>query len=113
MAALGFQLGLRQKPLRLLTLLLVCMWTATMTVILDMGSARIGNVRIGTQAYDWTIQGFSGRRHHPAGAGALSGRRALRREARSLGRCRPGQPAPALRGGGWACRPVPGVPGGE
>ncbi|GGJ01912.1 bestrophin-like domain [Neoroseomonas lacus] len=60
MAALGFQLGLRQKPLRLLTLLLLCMWSATMTVILDMGSARIGNVRISTQALDWTIEGFQG-----------------------------------------------------
>lgn len=60
MAALGFQLGLRQRPLRLLTLLLLCMWTATTTAILDMGSARIGNVRAGTQAYDWTIEGFQG-----------------------------------------------------
>lgn len=60
MAALGFQLGLRQKPLRLLTLLLLLMWTATTTVILDMGSARVGNVRVGTQAFDWTIQGFQG-----------------------------------------------------
>jgi hypothetical protein len=60
MAALGFQLGLRQKPLRLLTLLLLCMWSATMTVILDMGSARIGSVRIGTQALDWTIESFQG-----------------------------------------------------
>lgn len=58
MAALGFQLGLRQRPLRMLTLLLLCMWTATTTVILDMGSARMGNVRVGTQAFDWTIQGF-------------------------------------------------------
>lgn len=60
MAALGFQLGLRQKPLRVLTLLLLCMWSATMTVILDLGSARIGNVRISTQALDWTIEGFKG-----------------------------------------------------
>ena len=60
MSALGFQLGLRQRPLRLLTLLLLCMWTATTTVILDMGSARIGNIRVSTQAYDWTIQGFRG-----------------------------------------------------
>ncbi|MEO3470455.1 hypothetical protein AAFN86_01220 [Roseomonas sp. CAU 1739] len=60
MSALGFQLGLRQRPLRLLTLLLLCMWTATTTVILDMGSARVGTIRVGTQAYDWTIQGFQG-----------------------------------------------------
>lgn len=60
MAALGFQLGLRQRPLRLLTFLLLGMWTATMTIILDMGSARVGAIRIGVQAYDWTIQGFHG-----------------------------------------------------
>lgn len=60
MAALGFQLGLRQKPLRLLTLALLCMWTATTTVILDMGSARLGNVRVPTYVFDWTIDGFQG-----------------------------------------------------
>lgn len=60
MAALGFQLGLRQKPLRVLTLLLLCMWTATMTIILDLGSARLGSIRISTMAYEWTIQGFEG-----------------------------------------------------
>lgn len=60
MAALGFQLGLRQKPVRVLTLLMIAMWTATTTVILDMGSARVGNFRIGTQAYEWTMQGFQG-----------------------------------------------------
>ena len=60
MAALGFQLGLRQKPLRLLCLLLIGMWTATMTTILDMGAARVGTIRVGAAAYDWTIQGFQG-----------------------------------------------------
>ena len=67
MAALGFQLGLRQKPLRLLTVLLLCMWSATMTVILDMGSARLGSIRIPTQALDWTIEGFRGGVTLPAG----------------------------------------------
>lgn len=60
MAALGFQLGLRQRPLRLLTLLLLGMWTANMTIILDMGAARIGSMRVDTRAYDWTIEGFRG-----------------------------------------------------
>ncbi len=58
MAALGFQLGIRQRPLRLLTFALLGMWTATTTVILDMGSARLGNVRVPTYVFDWTIQGF-------------------------------------------------------
>ncbi len=60
MAALGYQLGLRGRPLRLLSLLLIGMWTATTTVILDMGAARIGSIRVSTMAYDWTIQGFEG-----------------------------------------------------
>ncbi len=60
MAALGYQLGLRGRHLRLLTALLLGMWTATMTVILDMGAARLGSIRVGTLAYDWTIQGFAG-----------------------------------------------------
>ncbi len=60
MAALGFQLGLRGRPLRVLTIFLLGMWTATTTVILDMGSARLGAIRISAQAYDWTIQGFQG-----------------------------------------------------
>lgn len=60
MAALGFQLGLRQRPLRLLSLALLCMWTATTTIILDLGSARLGAVRVSTQAFDWTIEGFQG-----------------------------------------------------
>lgn len=60
MAALGFQLGLRGKPLRLLSWVLMGMWTATTTVILDLGSARLGDIRISPQAYEWTLQGFQG-----------------------------------------------------
>lgn len=60
MAALGFQLGLRQRPVRLLTFMLIGMWTVTIASILDLGSARAGNIRVPTAAYEWTIQGFSG-----------------------------------------------------
>ena len=60
MSALGFQLGLRQRPLRLLSAMLVAMWTVTIASILDLGSARAGNIRVPTSAYEWTIQGFSG-----------------------------------------------------
>lgn len=60
MGALGFQLGLRQRPIRILSLILLGMWTATMTIILDLGSARVGDIRIGTQVYEWTLQGFQG-----------------------------------------------------
>ena len=58
--ALGFQLGLRQRPIRLLSLILLGMWTATMTIILDLGSARVGDIRVSTQIYDWTLEGFRG-----------------------------------------------------
>jgi hypothetical protein len=60
MAALGFQLGLRQRPLRLLAFLLLAMWTAVTTMILDLGSGRIGSVRSGTQPFDWTLESFAG-----------------------------------------------------
>lgn len=58
MAALGFQLGLRQRALRMLSWVLIGMWTATMTIILDFGAARVGDIRTGTQAYEWTLEGF-------------------------------------------------------
>jgi hypothetical protein len=60
MAALGYQLGLRGLLLRGLSLTLIAMWTVVMTVILDLGSPRLGNVRTGTAVYDWTIEGFRG-----------------------------------------------------
>ncbi|CAH0248351.1 hypothetical protein [Roseomonas sp. CECT 9278] len=60
MAGLGYQLGQRGRPLRVLSTLLVAMWTAILVVILDLGSARIGNIRTSTAVYDWTVQGFEG-----------------------------------------------------
>ncbi|MBP0464607.1 hypothetical protein J5Y09_11875 [Roseomonas sp. PWR1] len=60
MAALGYQLGLRRRPLRILSFLLLAMWTATMTVILDLGAARVGDIRVGAGVYEWTLQGFEG-----------------------------------------------------
>lgn len=60
MSALGFQLGLRQRPLPFLSLLLIGMWTVTITCILDLGSARTGDIRVPTAAYEWTAQGFQG-----------------------------------------------------
>jgi hypothetical protein len=60
MAALGYQFGLRRRPLRLMSVLLLGMWTATMTVILDLGAARLGNIQVSTEVYEWTRQGFTG-----------------------------------------------------
>lgn len=60
MAALGYQLGLRERPVRLLVVALIVMWTAVIVDILDLGSARVGALRVGTAAYEWTLQGFKG-----------------------------------------------------
>ncbi len=60
MLALGYQLGLRRTPLRLLSFLLIAVWTVVIVQILDLASARIGALRTSTAAYEWTIQGFQG-----------------------------------------------------
>lgn len=58
MGALGYQLGLRRTPLRLLSVLLTGMWTLVIVDILDLAGARMGNIRPTTHAYEWTLQGF-------------------------------------------------------
>jgi hypothetical protein len=60
MAALGYQLGLRGRGVRLLVLLLTCMWTTIIVEILDLASARFGRIRTSGNAYEWTIQSFQG-----------------------------------------------------
>jgi hypothetical protein len=60
MAALGYQLGHRGRPMRMLVLVLIIMWTAVIVDILDLASARLGTLRTSTDAYDWTLQGFKG-----------------------------------------------------
>jgi hypothetical protein len=60
MGCLGYQLGLRGRPLRALATLLTAMWTVVIMDILDLGAARLGSVRTGTAVYEWTIQGFQG-----------------------------------------------------
>jgi hypothetical protein len=58
MAALGYQVGLRGRPLHALAALLTLMWTVVIVDILDLASARIGSLRTDTAVYDWTLQGF-------------------------------------------------------
>lgn len=58
MVALGFQLGLRGSPLRILSMLLIAMWTIVIVSIFDLASARVGSLRTSTMAYEWTIRGF-------------------------------------------------------
>jgi hypothetical protein len=60
MGALGYQLGLRGNPVRMLVLLLTFVWTVLIVDILDLGAARIGAVRTGTDVYEWTLHGFQG-----------------------------------------------------
>ena len=58
MAALGYQLGLRASPVRMLVAFLMLMWTLVIVDILDLASARLGSFRTDPVAYEWTIQGF-------------------------------------------------------
>jgi hypothetical protein len=58
MAALGYQLGLRGRSVRVMVVLLTVMWTLVIVDILDLASARLGSFRTGTAAYEWTLQGF-------------------------------------------------------
>ncbi|EJJ29457.1 hypothetical protein [Rhizobium sp. CF142] len=66
MAALGYQFGLRGRPVRILTLLLTVVWTAIVVNILDLASPRIGNFRTNAVVYEWTRQGFTGMGGPPA-----------------------------------------------
>lgn len=58
MGSLGYQLGLRERPLRVLVPLLSLMWTIVIVDILDLASARFGSFRTSTAVYEWTRQGF-------------------------------------------------------
>ncbi|HEV7318990.1 MAG TPA: hypothetical protein VGO04_10320 [Ensifer sp.] len=60
MGALGYQFGLKGRPVRFLIVLLTLVWTSIIVNILDLASARVGNFRTDTSVYQWTRQGFSG-----------------------------------------------------
>ncbi len=60
MGALGYQIGLRGQTLRLLSLLLVGMWTVVIIEVLDLSSPRIGSMRHEATPYDWVEHGFAG-----------------------------------------------------
>lgn len=66
MAALGYQFGIRGRPVRILILLLTVVWTAIIVNILDLASPRIGNFRTNTVVYEWTRQGFASMNIPPA-----------------------------------------------
>jgi hypothetical protein len=58
MGALGFQLGLRGRPFRLIATVLTFAWTLVIVDILDLGAARLGEFGTTPQAYDWTLSGM-------------------------------------------------------
>lgn len=60
MGCLGFQVGLRGTPSRVLAALLTLMWTVVIVEILDLASPRLGALRTSTAVYEWTLQGFQG-----------------------------------------------------
>lgn len=60
MAALGYQLGLTGKPVRMLVVLLIAMWTLVIVDILDLAAPRLGEFHTGVAVYEWTLQGFKG-----------------------------------------------------
>ena len=58
--AMGYQIALGRRRHRVATCMLIAMWTATITVTVDLSQPRIGSVRVDTRVYEWTLQGFSG-----------------------------------------------------
>jgi hypothetical protein len=66
MGGLGYQFGLRGRPLRTMTLLLLGMWTAVLIVIIDLGAPRVGRIRTDPGPLLWTIESFSTTPQPPA-----------------------------------------------
>jgi hypothetical protein len=58
MGGLGYQFGLRGRPLRVMTLLLLGMWTAVLVVIIDLGAPRLGQIRTDPGPLLWTLESF-------------------------------------------------------
>jgi len=59
MSLLGYQFGLKGRPVRFLVLILTVVWTAIVIDILDLATARLGNFRTDLRVYEWTRQGLS------------------------------------------------------
>lgn len=58
MLAIGFQLGIRGNPLRILTMMLTVLWTVVILNIFDLATARLGAVRTVPIAYEWALEGM-------------------------------------------------------
>jgi hypothetical protein len=59
MGGLGYQFGLRGRPLRALTFILLAMWTAVLIVIIDLGAPRLGRIQTDPGPLLWTLEGFA------------------------------------------------------
>jgi hypothetical protein len=58
MGALGYQLGLTGKSVRVLVVFLTATWTLVIIDILDLAAPRVGEFRTSVAVYEWTLQGF-------------------------------------------------------
>lgn len=58
MGGLGYQFGLRGRPLRTITLLMLGMWTAVLVLIIDLGAPRLGQIRTDPGPLLWTLESF-------------------------------------------------------
>lgn len=58
MGCLGFQLGLRERPLHILGAVLAAMWAAVIVDIIDLAATRLGTFRTPAVAYEWNLEGF-------------------------------------------------------
>ena len=57
---IGYLFGLKGRRHPFASLMLIAMWAAAITTIADLSTPRIGAVRVDTQVYEWTLQGFQG-----------------------------------------------------
>lgn len=55
-AGLGYQLGMRGQSLRVLSALIIFMWSAVVMDILDLGTARIGTIHTDISVYEWLLE---------------------------------------------------------
>lgn len=56
---MGYQTGLRKQTLRKFSLLIIVMWTAVITEILDLGTPRIGTISNSTAVYQWVLDAIA------------------------------------------------------
>lgn len=58
MTMMGYQFGLFGHPHRILSATMILVWSVVLMTILDLGSARLGDIRVSTAIYAQTASGF-------------------------------------------------------